>query len=776
MNISLLAQENEIVLDAFDDYTDLTREQVYVHLNKTAYIKGEMLAFNAYCFIAESKSLSTNTSNLYCQILNSKDEVIKEKLILVNEGISRGDFTIDSLFTSGEYKFKAYTNWMRNFPNEPNYYLESFRVIDPDNIKEDKPIAVSDAIDIQILPESGHLLQNTRNIVGVIAKDQLGLGVSGLKVQVVDDSGNELTECTLNEFGIGQFMLSPEQGRSYSLNYSYNEKSRSIPINKIDNKGIILSIADLNDSVGVSLKTNKESLPLVANKYYKIYIHNGYELRDISLTFGSDTEFFIKIGKSDLFQGTNVFTLFDGEKPIAERMFFNYFGLEYEFFKQANTEIKGDSIYVKVPTKNFDYSKFQNLSISVLPNETKSYYHHQNIISTLHLKPFIKSQIENAGYYFTDVTPKKKFELNNLLLTQGWSSYDWNDIFNNPPDYVFDFEVGISYTINTNDDKPKGLLIYPNINSKAELINLEANQRKLERKGFFPLNDEKLRIGEYRKRSDIGKSTAVIQFSPSSIKSLSTNYNPKSVLLGAQSANTKADFFKFQEAEELSEVKVVARKGFTRFEKLQNATLGRITEFNEKERRTYRTLAQFLSGRGFLVEETPEEDPETGDFTIFRIWTINKASVNATDIPIIFLDGARLLDYDILNGFSMEIVDYVEVNKGGVGEGIRGGAGVIRIYTDPQKRFKVKPRESFSAYELPLTYTTPKRFYVPKYSTFDSDFYRQYGVVDWFPNTKVNKDGSILLCILNTGQPIKLFIEGVVNNNTLISKALTVGN
>lgn len=34
-----------------------------------------------------------------------------------------------------------------------------------------------------------------------------------------------------------------------------------------------------------------------------------------------------------------------------------------------------------------------------------------------------------------------------LLLTQGWSKYKWDDIFNNPPLEVYKFENGIDITL-----------------------------------------------------------------------------------------------------------------------------------------------------------------------------------------------------------------------------------------------------------------------------------------------------------------------------------------
>ncbi len=785
--VQLSSQEESDVLDAFEDYTDLTREQVFVHLNKTVYIKGEMLGFNAYVFNGESKLLSGTTANLYCQVLDANDKVINEKLIMVNQGVSRGDFMIDSTYSSGEYTFKAYTNWLRNFNSEHTYFEEHFRVIDPETVKTDKPIAVSDEIDLQILPESGHLLSDTENVVGVIAKDGLGLGIANLNVEILDDSDQSIANIKLNQFGVGTFLMQPEPGVSYRAKFDYNEKLRQVVLPKADPRGIVLSVQPLKAHVGISVKTNAATLPAAKQRSYKLYIHNGYELKDIDLNFSNIPEIQLKINMTDLFPGMNIFTLFDEDNhPIAERLYFNYTGITHQQKAAAIVRQLKDSVEIKLPIRQVDQSLFQNLSVSVLPADTKSYYHHENIISSLHLRPYLKSSIEQASYYFTGVTQKKQYELDQLLLTQGWSSYDWNTIFNAPPEYIHDFEVGVKYTINSNDPKSKELLIYPNINTNSELVSLEKGAR-LERIGLFPLDDEQLRIGEINRKGQLQASNVVLQFEPRMINSFVTNHQPRSVFRADQSANTEGVIFKFKDAEQLDEVKVTARKGYTRIEKLRNSTLGKITEFGEDERRLYRTFGQFISGRGFIVDEQPSvftqtivdgaDTITTNQRTMFTIVSRNSASINATNVPTIFLDDVLLVDLDILNNFSMDWVDYVEVNKGGVGGGIRGGAGVIKIYTDPNKRYSInRPKESFSTYKIPLTYATPKKFYIPKYSSFESPFFKAYGVIDWFPNLAVGDDGYLTFKVLDTDQPIKLFVEGLINNELLISETIEISN
>lgn len=772
------SQDTSEIIDAFEDYSDLTREQVYVHLNKTTYITGEMLGFKAYVFLKDIKQPSTNTTNLYCQILDKDDKVLHEKLVMVNLGVSRGEFMIDSTYNSGEYTFKAYTKWSKNFTDEHNYFVEHFNVINPIDQADDRPMSITEMLDIQVLPESGHLLNQTQNVVGVIAKDQLGLGIPNLEVDILNRAGEIITSTQLNRFGIGQFLLKPISGEDYTLEYFYNEKKSSYNIPKAKDIGLLLSIQELPNkhSIALSLKTNDASYKVLGKNNYKLIIHNGSEANEAALTFNNSKVFTTVVEHSALFTGINIFTLFDDQnKPIAERLYFNYSGLPLTSINSSVIKaVKNDSIEIKLSIPTVNLEQLQSMSISILPSSTKSYKHHQNIISSIYLQPYLKSAVEEASYYFTDISEKKKYELDNLLLTQGWSSYDWTSIFNAPPEPVYDFEVGINYTINTNNSKAKSILIYPNVNTSSEVLSLSSNQKAFEKRGFFPIDDEKLRIGEVKPNGELGKSNVVLQFSPSKIIGFNTKYEPKSTLKARVYGTSEVE--DFNEVQALNEVKLYAKRDYTRIEKLQNKSLGKIIDFGEKERQFYRTFAQFISEKGFYVEETPDRDPVTGGYSIFRIFNQHRVSINASNIPLIYFDNSLLVDLNILNNFSMRNVDYVEINRGGVGEGIRGGSGVIRIFTDPQKNFEFEPKISFTSYDIPLTYASPKHFYKPKYNSYNSTFFRQYGVIDWIPYVKVDSNGLMSFKTLSTNSPMTLYIEGYVNNEALISQQINIQN
>ncbi|MGK0413923.1 MAG: hypothetical protein ACJA1B_002140 [Polaribacter sp.] len=102
--------KNKKIDSLFIKYTSLYQEVSYAHLNKTTYLKGDMLGFTAYVFEKQTKLLSNATTNLYCKILDGNNTVIKEKLILVKNGIANDDFTIDDKFKERNYTFVVFTN------------------------------------------------------------------------------------------------------------------------------------------------------------------------------------------------------------------------------------------------------------------------------------------------------------------------------------------------------------------------------------------------------------------------------------------------------------------------------------------------------------------------------------------------------------------------------------------------------------------------------------------------------------------------------------------
>src|SRR5690606_12075712 len=98
-----------------------------------------------------------------------------------------------------------------------------------------------------------------------------------------------------------------------------------------------------------------------------------------------------------------------------------------------------------------------SMSISVLPAGTISYDQRNNIFSAFYIEPYIKGDLEDGGYYFSEEVDARRrdYDLDLLLLTQGWSKYSWNNIFNKTPAEHYAHEHGFTLTGNITKRNPK---------------------------------------------------------------------------------------------------------------------------------------------------------------------------------------------------------------------------------------------------------------------------------------------------------------------------------
>ncbi len=228
--------------------------------------------------------------------------------------------------------------------------------------------------------------------------------------------------------------------------------------------------------------------------------------------------------------------------------------------------------------------------------------------------------------------------------------------------------------------------------------------------------------------------------------------------------------------EQLDEVTVYGEaKEATRVERIKNKSFGRVKFLDDRMRRGGMTLAVYLNTYTPLLASDWDgylriEDPSP----------IRRAERddNSAALPIqyIILDGVILSDYRFLGRFTLENVDYIEVNRSGVGNGLLGGGGpYVKIVTDPKLSRTAKGLPNFVEHEFPLTFSGPKKFYTPFYENYDSAFFSEYGTITWLPDLKVDENGTVNFKVFNPNlDALTLNIEGTLDNGRFISERKTI--
>jgi hypothetical protein len=93
-------------------------EKVYLHMDKPYYAIGDNIWFKAYVVQAEKNQPSVLSKILYAELINERDSIVQTVRLPVTVGLSWGEFSLKETLKEGNYRIRAYTNWMRNFGQE----------------------------------------------------------------------------------------------------------------------------------------------------------------------------------------------------------------------------------------------------------------------------------------------------------------------------------------------------------------------------------------------------------------------------------------------------------------------------------------------------------------------------------------------------------------------------------------------------------------------------------------------------------------------------------
>ncbi|RZM10368.1 MAG: TonB-dependent receptor, partial [Pedobacter sp.] len=111
------------------------QEKVYLHTDKPYYSVGDTIWFKGYITVGSKHQLSALSGALYVDLISETDSLTRSIKLPIISGMTKGDFVLpDSSFKEGNYRLRAYTQWMRNAG--PDFYFDKVitignSIIDP---------------------------------------------------------------------------------------------------------------------------------------------------------------------------------------------------------------------------------------------------------------------------------------------------------------------------------------------------------------------------------------------------------------------------------------------------------------------------------------------------------------------------------------------------------------------------------------------------------------------------------------------------------------------
>ncbi|SNR17224.1 hypothetical protein [Tenacibaculum jejuense] len=760
-SVITLSAQTKIIDSSYVKYFQYEREIPYLHLNKTSFAKGEEIWFKAYILNTNTQKLHSRTTNLHCSIYDEKGVFKKTALVYIREGVGNGSFKVDSTFTTKNYYIKASTNYMKNF-EEDQSFIQKIKIIDQVSNKKITETK-KDNFDLQVLPEGGHLLANTLNTIGVILKDKKGIAVGFQKGQVVEGNGKVIKEFELNKFGMSKVQVFVEPSKKYAIQIlpNSNEKIETFFPEK-ELEGVALTFENISSNMTkITVKTNKETITSLLGKKYYVLIHNTNSFLKREIEFKKDLLTYTLFLNKKLFKpGTNILTLFsDEDKPIAERVFFNYQKSLFDTV-DINLEEKNDSLFFSVGKQN-NKAEYR-LSASILPEKTKSYNPSHSIYSKFLIAPFIKGDFSGASYFFQGINRKKLWELDLLFLTQGWSKYNWYNIFKNPPIERFPFEAGIKVKGSLNIAKAQDstdVFIRSDVNKL--FVNVKAKDNKFEFKNLKLRNGSPIFISYANEKGELTSPNLYVKSYPN-INKEDIKIPVKSSLKFNNTEEKEVKVFLTETEEVLKEVEVRGKIKFDHKPLIGGKLKGYKVSEDYSE---HYDLLSFLRYAGLEVrsninslqirrnrERAFNFSPVQTEilFSKTRIFLDNQEITRDTP-RLLNLRFSRLGEYE-----EIYITDIFDLQ--------------IFLYTKDQAEF-IDNSNTFYKYKIPLGFHVQKEYYKPKYTATNSDTFKKYGAIHWEPNIAldtIKKEYTFAFPHLNQ-KDIRVYIEGISKEGKLIS-------
>ncbi|MBK0383728.1 TonB-dependent receptor plug domain-containing protein [Pedobacter sp. SD-b] len=851
-------------LESFQKYQEKNvQEKVYLHTDKPYYAIGDEIWFKAYVMDAQTLTPTTQSNILYVDLINGRDSVKKTLRIPLVAGFGHGNFELKDSLKEGNYRLRAYTNWMRNFgegfyfdrtvkignawtnqlvtktdytyekqgnnenvtakinfnnidgfpyaKKEVSYQIElDFRniakgkaITDDDgnitiNFTNDKPflakngrittslkiadntivnkyipiVSTSNQVDVQFFPEGGDLIQNVRSKVAfkALGADGLGQKISGY---VEDNEGNKIVGFESRHLGMGYFTMTPLEGKTYTAMIKFADGSeKKINLPAIKPAGITLSVYNnlVEDSIILKVFSNKAFADKNQGKAFTVVAQNSGNIIYTAQSKLSGLAFAAKLAKDRFPAGITQFTLFDENMlPLSERLAFtmpkNILSLSVKPDKESYTQREKTNLSVKALGP--DGKPIMGSFSMAVTDETKvpvNEDEEHTIFTDLLLTSDIKGYVEDPNYYFHDINDTKKMDLDVLMMTQGWSRFNWRNIINNVfPSLSFKPEKTLSVSGKvTQGKKPVvgGTVTLFSSSGGSFLIQTTTNTNgefKIDSL-YFPDSTKfviQARNEKGRKGVDIelyNNAPQIVTKNPN-LPDLTVNINGS---MQAYLKNSKTQYEEWlkngivNRSILLGEVKVVDTKPIVEESSNLNGAGNADRVLTEKDFQNAYSMEQALQGR------------------VAGLQIINGIAYIRNQPAQIILDGIYV-DGDFLNTIQPQDVESVEILKS-IGYtaiyGSRGGGGVIIINTK-----RGKPGYVSNAYApgiitySPIGIFQPKEFYSPNYADpkINTSVADLRTTIYWNPQLVTDSTGTAKVNFYNadgTGN-YKIVLEGM---------------
>lgn len=397
--------------------TENFQEKIYVHLDRTDHLTGEIIWFRLTVVDAILLHPVDLSKIAYVEILDENNLPVLQAKVALEKGVGNGSLFLPSTLNTGNYSIRAYTNWMKNLG--PDFFFQkSISIINTLKSVEPTTRQTTSSVLLELFPEGGQFIENIKNRVAFKVSNSLGIGVKS-RGALVNQRNDTIIKFETLKFGIGRFEFTPHAGDNYkAIIFDFSNRPVSEKLLPVLQAGTSIMVTDSTEWIRVRVSSTQ---PLI---YTTLVVHTRQSVKIAEQQVSRTNSVEFLIDRNKLSDGISHFTIFDFEnRPVCERLYFqkpkqNQLTAtvnqnEYNIRRKVTLSLKSST------KKSAEYS------ISVFRADSLS--DASSIVTNLLLISDLVGFVEHPEFYFSE-DPMAALAADNLMLTHGWRRFRWERI------------------------------------------------------------------------------------------------------------------------------------------------------------------------------------------------------------------------------------------------------------------------------------------------------------------------------------------------------------
>jgi hypothetical protein len=766
------------------DWSSLTQEKAYLSFDKPYYLQGETMSFQAFLVDAVSHGVDSISAVLYVELLDATtNKLMDVQNLKIEKSRTHGIFETAKI-PAGEYLIHAYTRWMQNAPSDFNFY-KKIAILDAQTTPSVFE-AKNGKSALQFFPEGGNLVDDLPSVVGFKAVNESGKSIS-IKGIVFNEKGDSIVAFQDDKMGMGRFSIKPSKSMKYIAKIKSEDGSvQEFNLPQVQPNGIVLTLdnskEDLPIRIFAYLNMPSEQMP---SSFFMLAHVRGRAVfaNKVSVTDKNMRTFKTVIPREKLtdVEGIVTFTVFDYKGiPLCERLFFHQNSqkrLDIAIKTDKVSYKKREEIKIEIEAKDkMGNAVASNLGFVATTNSVAPPQYFEHLLSYFLLRSDLKGHIESPSFYFQDTSKLAKKALDNLMLTQGWSRFTWQNIMKEKQDSILflpEYCVPVSGVVTRKGQPLKNSNLLVTIKTATEPSRMSFV--KTDEKGFFivqnvPFADTArvmVKVADFSKNYEVAFTK--MESTPSVFGGIfyaeKPTENIQQYLTNAQNALNISNTLKDKDIL-LKEVEIKAQKKAPKAD-TRNMTYRADKSLNMADAESFGgTILDYLRFQNYEFVET-----ENGDI---RFLPLTK-SIGRNTTPMVLVDGQTQEDVNILRSIMVMDVEKVDISRTGSGFGRTINSdvyyeGVISVLTkagNPNYAFSPfnDPRYKDNPSTLVKGFAVQKQTYTPDYSVPkpEHDLPDLRNVLHWSPTLKTDENGKTTFRFFSSDNvgTMRIFVEGI---------------